>query len=91
MRVQAQRVCSHTVGRRLAECVAMLMIGDGLLALVDPERHMKLWHRGPHLWEMIMRPFVKNPELTRWAGAAELAIGVWLAQQQHAHSHEEHA
>jgi hypothetical protein len=80
--VKAQRTCaSGSIGRRLVECVAMLMIGDGILAVIMPERHMKVWHKGPHLWEMMMRQFIKRPEMTRWLGAVELATGIWLAQK----------
>ncbi|HEX4124924.1 MAG TPA: hypothetical protein VHY37_09390 [Tepidisphaeraceae bacterium] len=84
-----QRKCCGTLGRRLLECVAMMMIGDGLLAAIDPKRHMKLWEQGPHLWERIMQPWVKRPELTRWLGAAELVAGICLAQQLQPDSSEE--
>jgi hypothetical protein len=67
----------------------MLMIGDGVLALVMPERHARVWKNGPHVWEMIMRHFIKRPELTRWLGAVELATGVWLAQQLQPESDED--
>ena len=30
-----------------AEMLAMLMIGDGALALTQPRRHMQLWNTGP--------------------------------------------
>jgi hypothetical protein len=79
--VQAKSKCSRTLGRRAINLMAMLMIGDGMLAMLMPQRHARTWEKGPHLWEIIMRYFIKRPELTRWLGAVELATGVWLAQQ----------
>jgi hypothetical protein len=70
------------VGRRLTECVAMMMIGDAALAMLEPRRHMKLWERGPQWWQSIVRPFAENQSMTRWVGAAELLAGVWLAHRQ---------
>jgi hypothetical protein len=70
------------VAERLAELVGMLMIGDGVLAVLEPEHHMRLWRQGPAAWERIMDPFVKRPGLTRRLGAAEVALGVWLASRQ---------
>jgi hypothetical protein len=69
----------------------MMMIGDGALAVIDPKRHMRLWARGPHLWEMIMQPWVKRPEMTRCLGMLELMAGIWLAQQQHADPEKENS
>jgi hypothetical protein len=70
------------LGRRLAECIAMMMIGDGALALLEPHRHMKLWDTGPGWWQAIIRPFAQHSLLTRYVGAAELAAGILLAHRQ---------
>jgi hypothetical protein len=72
----------HAVARRVTECVAMMMIGDGALGVLEPRRHMKLWEAGPDWWRSIVRPFAENSALTRCVGAAELVAGVWLARQQ---------
>lgn len=69
---------------RMKECVAMMMIGDGVLAVVDPVRHMSLWERGPSWWRAMIDPFVRQPELTRCIGVAEALAGVWLASRQKA-------
>ena len=70
------------VKQRMLESTAMMMIGDGLLALVQPRRHMQVWESGPRLWRMMMRPFLASPALTRSIGALELAAGIWLARCQ---------
>lgn len=63
----------------------MLMIGDGLLALAEPERHCQLWLAGPRFWQKAVEPFVENPPLARALGAAELVAGFWLASRQYVH------
>jgi hypothetical protein len=70
------------VGSRIKEAGAMMMIGDGALALFDPRRHVDLWVEGPELWRKTMKPFVKRPGLTRILGILELGAGVWLASRQ---------
>jgi hypothetical protein len=68
--------------QRMTECAAMMMIGDGALGLIDAKRHMQLWEKGPRFWQVMMRPFVEKPTMTRWFGAAELLAGIWLAKRQ---------
>jgi hypothetical protein len=70
------------VAERAKEFVAMLMIGDGLLSLVEPRRHLSLWVAGPRWWCGIIEPFVRRPDLTRCLGAGEVVLGVWLAFRQ---------
>jgi hypothetical protein len=38
------------IQKRVLESLAMLTIGDGLLAAVQPRRHVLLWESGPCLW-----------------------------------------
>ena len=67
---------------RTKEMVAMMMIGEGLVTVVEPERHCMLWKAGPRLWERMLEPFVDHPNMTRVLGAAQLALGFWLAARQ---------
>jgi hypothetical protein len=69
--------------QRIKETVAMLMIGDGLLALAEPERHCQLWMAGPRFWQKAVEPFVEHPPLARTMGALELVAGFWLASRQY--------
>jgi hypothetical protein len=63
--------------RRLVELGAMAMIGDGFLATINPEGHVRLWERGP--WRSLLRPFADHPELTRVVGMVEVLAGTLLA------------
>ena len=58
------------------------MIGDGIVAAVDPARHGRLWLPGPRPWRRAMRPFVKSPALMRWLGLGEAGLGLWLTHRQ---------
>lgn len=67
---------------RLMEILGILLVGDGVVAFLNPERHTQLWRRGPKFWQEMMDPFVQYPVLMRWAGAVEAALGLWLASRQ---------
>ena len=65
--------------RRIAEVVAMLMIGEGVLTLVAPRRHSLLWEFGPEGYKRAIEAFAEHPTLTRLVAAAEAGLGLWLA------------
>ena len=67
---------------RLLETLGLLMIGDGVLASLYPARHTLLWMNGPHAWRSKMKEFAAHPNRVRIYGAAELAVGLWLASRQ---------
>ncbi len=69
------------IADRVKECVAMMMIGDGVLALVEPRHHLAVWRNGPPWWRAMVDPFAARPNLTRCLGAGEVALGVWFALQ----------
>lgn len=60
----------------------MMMIGDGMLALVGPRRHSALWLRGSPRRERALTFFVERPQLTRVVAGVEIAAGVLLAARQ---------
>jgi hypothetical protein len=70
------------VEARTLEVLALTMIGDGVLALLQPERHMLLWRRGPRPWRELSQYFLDRPMLTRVVGAATVVAGLWLANRQ---------
>lgn len=72
--------------KRCKESIGMMLIGDGLLALLEPRRHVGLWAEGPRLWKGMMKPFVSHPGLTRFVAGLELGLGAWLSSQQEAPS-----
>lgn len=64
------------------EVAGMLLIGDGLMAAVDPRRHARLWRDGPEGWRASMAWFEDHPAAARAIGMAEAALGFWLAARQ---------
>jgi hypothetical protein len=64
------------------ESLAMIMVGDALVTLVDPERHCRLWMKGPEGWRRFINLFIEHPGMTRGLALAELGLGVWLAEKQ---------
>lgn len=73
---------TSTASRWAKESLAMLMVGDALVTLLDPERHCRLWMKGPEGWRRFIQTFVEHPGLTRGLALAELGVGVWLAEKQ---------
>lgn len=70
------------IQQRIAEVAALLLVGDGVVGLMQPERHARLWRSGPRPYREAMQPFVRHPGLTRVAAAAEAAVGLWWASRQ---------
>ncbi len=69
--------------RRLLETVAIVIIGDGIIALVSPREHSLLWEVGPEGVRKIARFFADNSTLMRTLGAGQVAFGLWLALRQY--------
>jgi len=58
---------------------AMLLIGDGVMALIRPEWDAEAWAAGPEWWNRSMRWFRDSPGVTRAVAAAQIAGGIWWA------------
>ncbi len=69
--------------RNVVELIAMLVIGDGVIALVAPRRHSLLWRFGPEGYRRAMEAFAERPALVRALAAAEICAGLWLALRQY--------
>ena len=65
--------------RRTAEMAAMFMIGDGLLGLLQPRRHVGLWRSQVAAVDGVVRPFAGRPGRRRAYGLVQVAAGVALA------------
>ena len=65
--------------QRIKECVAIVLIGDGAIGLLNPRRHSRLWKNGPQPYQKMMRFFIENPLALRALSVAEIALGYWLA------------
>ena len=68
--------------RRLKELLAILMIGDGVLALIAPGRHPRLWQFGPRGYQQLMQAFSEHSTMKRFSGIGQIGFGVWLASRQ---------
>ena len=75
--------------RRIAELIAMLMIGEGVLTLVAPRRHSLLWEFGPEGYRRAIEAFAEHPTLSRLVAAAEAGLGLWLALRVYSQEEEE--
>lgn len=63
----------------LAESIAMMAIGDGVLGALFPVQHATRWDVGPDMWRKYMRFYADRPELTRLLSLAEVAAGIACA------------
>lgn len=68
--------------QRMTEIAALLLVGDAVVGMLQPERHARLWRSGPRAYRAAMEPFVRQPGLTRVLAAAEAAAGLWWASRQ---------
>ena len=75
---------AKTTMKRTLEVLAMTMIGDGVLALIGPRRHVTLWTPRDRAsrWNRMMTWFVQHRRGTRAIGAVEIVAGVALARRQ---------
>jgi hypothetical protein len=65
--------------KRTAEMAAIFMIGDGLVGLAQPQRHVDLWRSGWTGIDAFVRPFADRPGIRRVYGLVQIAAGVALA------------
>lgn len=65
--------------RRAAEMAAVFMIGDGLLGLLQPRRHVDLWRSDVAAVDILVRPFADHPRHRRIYGLLQLGAGLALA------------
>ena len=70
----------------MKETLAILAIGDGAIELVSPREHSLLWEVGPEGARKVVRFFAENPNYMRLIGAAQIALGLWLALRQYRES-----
>ena len=67
--------------RRSAEMAAVFMIGDGLLGLLQPRRHVALWRSEVGAVDALVRPFAGHDRRRRAYGLLQLGAGVLLASR----------
>lgn len=64
---------------RLRNVAAMIAIGDGVLALLNPRGHNLLWPADVPGHRRAMDWFVERSGLTRVGAILEIRLGIWLA------------
>jgi hypothetical protein len=67
---------------RAAEMAAIFMVGDGLVGLLQPRRHVDLWKEEALGAEKTVAPFVDRPGRRQLYALAQIAGGLWLASRQ---------
>lgn len=67
---------------RAAEMGAIFMVGDGLLGLLQPRRHVALWDRQALGAERLVAPFRSRPGRRRLYALAQIGAGLALAARQ---------
>ena len=82
MATEPQRELTAPWGRRAAEMAAIFMVGDGLIGLTQPRRHVDLWKDRALGAERPVRPFVDHPGRRRLYALAQIGMGLWLASRQ---------
>ncbi len=68
-----------TALKRTAEMCAVFMIGDGLLGVLQPRRHVELWRSDVGAVDALVRPFADRPGRRRAYGLLQLGAGIALA------------
>ncbi|HEY2841628.1 MAG TPA: hypothetical protein VGJ26_20885 [Pirellulales bacterium] len=61
---------------RTMEVTALAMIGEGMLGLIRPRRHLHLWNFGPAGYRKMVNAMEEHPDAMRLAFAAELGLGL---------------
>jgi hypothetical protein len=67
---------------RAKHFAAMVLIGDGVMALIRPSADAKAWKQGPKPWRDLMHGLSKRPNLTRAIGVAQILGGIYWALKQ---------
>jgi hypothetical protein len=68
---------------RMKHFLALLLIGDGVVALVRPEHDAAAWSQGPWLWRQAMQHLKKNPTTTRLVATTQIVAGIyWLISEE---------
>jgi hypothetical protein len=70
------------IGARLKEVLGLMMIGEGVLAMIYPQRYLSLWRMGPQPVRDLVDWCTAHPDTARALAAVEAGAGLWLATRQ---------
>jgi len=68
--------------QHVKELVSMTLVGDGILTVINPERHLELLRFGPPACTRTIDALMRRPVLSRVLGVAAAITGVWWASRQ---------
>jgi hypothetical protein len=69
---------NSSVGQRLVQIGALLLIGNGVMGLVRPRWHTLPWRRGPQLALALTDELADSPTVARPVYLAQAALGAVL-------------
>lgn len=67
---------------RAAEMAAIFMVGDGMVGLLQPRRHVDLWKDDALGAQRTVAPFINHPGRRRAYALVQIAAGLLLASRQ---------
>ncbi len=73
---------NNLVLRRIVEVAGILLIGEGVMGLIQPRRYSRLWSFGPQLLRAATEELAEHPKTARAIYLAEMALGIALASCQ---------
>ena len=73
-----QGMTNSSVGQRLVQIGALLLIGNGVMGLVRPRWHTLPWRRGPQLALAMTEELADHPKVGRPVYLAQAALGAAL-------------
>lgn len=56
-----------------------MMIGEGVVGALFPNRYSLFWRIGPHWMRKAAVAFAERPKMTRLLCVGEIAAGLWIA------------
>ena len=65
--------------KRTMEMAAIFMIGDGVLGILQPGRHVDLWRSDVDGLDRLVRPFAEKAGRRRAYGFLQITAGLMLA------------
>lgn len=70
------------MGKRARELLGLMMIGEGVTGLIQPQQYLLFWKIGPRWLRDAAETFAQHPRITRAFCAGEIAAGLWLALRE---------
>jgi hypothetical protein len=66
---------------RILSLLAIMTIGEGIVLIFFPNKHLKAWRMGPRFLRNFTSFFINNPWLTKTFGALEAVFGLWIGSK----------